>query len=60
MDRIIGRKELLRLVPYSLGHIYRLEAAGEFPRRVHVGASRVGWIESELESWIEARKQARG
>ena len=33
--------ELQQLVPYSRNHIRRLEAAGQFPRRVRLGANRV-------------------
>ena len=31
------------------------ENAGEFPRRVKLGANRVGWVESEIESWISSK-----
>ena len=58
-DRIIREQELLRLVPYSSMHIWRLEKAGRFPARVHLGPARVGWSLREVEEWIEARKAER-
>jgi prophage regulatory protein len=58
-DRIIGSAELRRRVPYSAMHIWRLEQDGRFPRRIRVGANRVGWSEKEITAWIEERKQAR-
>ena len=60
MTRIIGRKELLRLVPYSMSQLNRLEAAGAFPARVRLGPHRVGWVLEEVESWIKERMDQRG
>jgi prophage regulatory protein len=39
----------------SRSTIWRLEAAGEFPKRVQLSANAVGWRADEVESWIEAR-----
>ncbi len=58
-QRIIDRKELERYIPYSLNHISRLEAAGKFPKRIKLGVNRVGWLLSEIQDWIEERKQER-
>ena len=44
--------EILRRVPYSEAHIWRLEKTGKFPRRAHLGANRVAWVESEIDDWI--------
>lgn len=51
--------ELQRLVPYSRNHLRRLEAAGQFPRRVRLGANRVAWLRAEVEQWLTARVEAR-
>lgn len=51
--------ELQRLVPYSRNHLRRLEAAGQFPRRVRLGANRVAWLREEVEQWLTARVEAR-
>lgn len=29
-----------------------------FPTQIHLSASSVGWIESEVEAWIESRIRA--
>ncbi|UPK38296.1 AlpA family phage regulatory protein [Bradyrhizobium sp. 186] len=34
--------------------IDRLEAEGKFPKRVLIGAKRVGWVTNEIESWVSA------
>ena len=48
--RIIRRHELTDKVGYCLAHIYRLERAGLFPQRVHLGRRAVGWVEEEVEA----------
>ncbi len=53
--RIMRLQELTALVPYSPQHIRRLEHAEQFPRRVRLGANRVGWVREEVEGWINAR-----
>ncbi len=51
--------ELLRRIPYSEAHIWRLERAGKFPKRVRVGGNRVAWVEAEVEDWIASKLKAR-
>lgn len=59
MQRVLSRDQLAALVPYSLNHIARLERRGEFPKRVKLGPARVGWLEAEVDAWIEARMRER-
>ena len=58
-ERLISRAELLSLVPFTIQHIYRLEKAGKFPRRVQVGEHRVAWVASEVDAYIAARMASR-
>lgn len=46
-------------IPYSRRHIDRLEAEGKFPKRVPIGAYRVAWVESEIDTFIESRIEQR-
>lgn len=39
--------------------LYDLMAAGQFPRPINLGARAVGWIESEVDAWIETRMAER-
>ena len=43
--KLVSKKELKSVygVPYCPAHIARLEAAGQFPKRVTLGACRVAW-----------------
>ena len=58
-DRIVSAKERRQIIPYSDVHIGRLEKAGKFPRRIHLGPGRVGWRLSELMRWIDERAEER-
>ena len=51
--------EILRRVPYSEAHIWRLEKAGKFPRRVRIGANRIAWVESEVNNWVSSKLRER-
>lgn len=53
--RILTKKDLRQLVPYTPQHVLRLEKAGQFPRRIQLGANRVGWRLIDIEAWIAAR-----
>lgn len=53
--KILTKKELREIVPYTPQHIHRLEKAGKFPRRLQLGANRVGWKLSDIQAWIDGR-----
>ncbi len=62
MTQKMGTKKELRSlfgVPYSFAHIARLEAAGQFPKRVRLGACRVAWLAEEVQNWIDERVATR-
>ncbi len=43
---------------YGRSSLYRLEAEGNFPRRVKLGLGRngaVGWRTADIEAWLEER-----
>ena len=39
-------------IPYSKPHLWRLERAGKFPKRVPIGAGRYAYIEAEVDEYI--------
>lgn len=57
--RIISKRQLKEMIPYSMQHIARLEKAGHFPKRVQLGPNRVGWVEAEVLDWIQERMDKR-
>jgi predicted DNA-binding transcriptional regulator AlpA len=42
----------------SISQIYRLQAAGNFPRRVKLALSTSAWVESEIQQWCLERISA--
>ena len=38
---------------FSRSTIYLLMSKGQFPRQVALGERAVGWVESEVQDWIE-------
>ena len=38
---------------------YDLQNAGLAPKPIHLGPRSVGWLISELEEWVEARRRER-
>jgi prophage regulatory protein len=57
---LIGYQGLkARGIDYSRSHLWRLEAAGRFPKRVHVGSGRVSWIEQEIDEYLLGLAVAR-
>jgi prophage regulatory protein len=60
--RFLSKKEVKALTLYSDAHRARLEEAGQFPRRVRLGNgryARVGYVESEVVEWMEAKIASR-
>lgn len=53
--KLLSKTEVRSKVLYCPAHIARLEAAGQFPRRVRLGVGRVGWVETEVDDWIKQR-----
>ncbi|MDA8770476.1 AlpA family phage regulatory protein [Planktomarina temperata] len=59
LPELILTSEIVQRIPYSQNHLRRLEAKGSFPKRIRIGANRVAWVREEIDSWIEARLNAR-
>ena len=59
MKRMLSKRQVKELVLYSPQHIARLEAAGQFPKRIKLGVNRVGWLEEEVLDWLQSRIDER-
>jgi prophage regulatory protein len=57
--RFLSKKQVRDLVLYSFAHTARLESDGRFPKRVKLGPSRVGYVESEIQEWMAKRVAER-
>jgi len=59
-QRLIAHEDLKsKGIPYSKPHLWRLERAGKFPKRVPIGASRYGYVETEIDAYVDELIKAR-
>ncbi len=52
---ILRRKQVEQRTGLSRSTIYLRVAQGTFPKAVSLGARAVGWLESEIDEWLNAR-----
>lgn len=55
---ILPRRQMLQKVGLSNSTVHELRRQNQFPAPVQLTARRVGWLESEIESWLAARVAA--
>lgn len=53
--RILRWPELKNTVGYSRTNIYYLMKKGVFPQSIKLGGRAIGWLESEVNEWINDR-----
>lgn len=59
MSESILRKPIVReRTGLANSTLYLLMARGEFPRPINLGERSVGWLESEVNAWIQKRIRA--
>lgn len=52
-ERILRLKAVLARTSISRATIYRKVAAGTFPRQRKLNARCAGWLESEIDAWMQ-------
>jgi prophage regulatory protein len=57
--RIIRRPAVEQRTGYKKTELYDLIKEGRFPQPVPLGRRAVGWLEHEVDEWIEERIRAR-
>lgn len=59
--RIIRIGDVMKMTSISRSQIYNLSGTGKFPKSIPLvpGGTSVGWLESEINNWVEERIQAR-
>jgi prophage regulatory protein len=59
MLRILRRKQVESRTGLSRSTIYARIAEGSFPSPIDLGGGRaVGWVEAEIEAWLQSRIEA--
>ena len=57
--QVLRSKAAAEKAGYCQEHIRRLVKAGKFPAPIRLGEKRVVWIESEIDDWLEGKRQER-
>lgn len=57
--RILRKSEVVDRVGFSGMEVWRREKSGKFPRRVKLGPNSVGWVEAEIDAYLEELVAAR-
>jgi prophage regulatory protein len=52
---ILRLKHVKPRVALSRSGIYSLLAAGDFPPPLQLGPRAIGWLQSDIDAWIESR-----
>jgi prophage regulatory protein len=57
--QVLRRRAVEAKTGHSTSTIYEKMAAGDFPRPIKLGARAVGWLEEEVDYYIEQRLAER-
>lgn len=56
LDRILSRREVAEVLGVSRSSTWRLQKKDpSFPEPRKISERRVGWLASEVESWLQSR-----
>ncbi|RWC09107.1 AlpA family transcriptional regulator [Mesorhizobium sp.] len=58
-NRLIGVREVMKRTSLSLTFIKRLRKANAFPQAVPLGDRRIGFLEREINDWLDGKVAAR-
>ncbi len=51
--KILRRDAVERKTGLSRSSIYAKVADGTFPKQINLGSRAVGWVEAEIDGWLE-------
>ncbi|EHH2531201.1 AlpA family transcriptional regulator [Vibrio parahaemolyticus] len=54
-NKIIRLPEVITRTGLSRSSIYLRMSKGDFPRSISLGERAVGWVEGDVDLWVEAR-----
>lgn len=59
-ERILRLPEVLQRTGLSRSTIYDWIKKENFPKSISLGSKSVGWLESDINFWINSRSASRG
>ena len=57
--RVLRLKDVLSITGLGKTSIYKLIGLKSFPKPINLSLRSVGWLESEIEAWIQEKINAR-
>ena len=57
LPRLLPFREVAMRVALSRSTIWRMERAGQFPKRRRLSVNKVAWYEPEVEEWLQSRER---
>jgi prophage regulatory protein len=57
-SRVLRLKEVCKVTGIGRSFIYQLQAEQQFPYSIKLGVRAVGWLEGEVQAWVEHRTRA--
>lgn len=57
--RILRRWQVLERLGVSPTTLWRMQRRGDFPPFFQISAGLVGWLEADVDHWIEERARGR-
>ncbi len=57
---VVRPRQLPLAVGFSNSKALRMEATGDFPKRISLGGQSVGWARITLENWLKSRLAVNG
>ncbi|WP_454888677.1 helix-turn-helix transcriptional regulator [Sphingobium indicum] len=58
--KVLRMPEVLDRAGLSRPTLYRMISAGKFPQPIKIGERATGWIDREVDAWVQDRIAARG
>ena len=59
MSKVLKLKEVVKKSALSKSSLYEKIKRGTFPAPIKLGERASGWIDDEVDEWIEARRRER-
>ena len=59
MKNIVKINAVKQQTNLSTASIYRLAKQGDFPKQIKLGVKASGWLQCEIDDWIQERINAR-
>jgi len=57
MDTLLRPRELAERLSISIPTLYRRLKEPDFPKKVRISSQAIGFKESEVQEWIESKKE---